>query len=276
MPSAAGRPWERWSASRRRRAGPRTCPRPSEVRQLTMAMPSTAPVCCCFSAIEAVLAAFDRRGKGIGGGPGRRAGPASATLRPACMELLLELLASAPSRGDRPSRPRPSAFAPALGAGLVVADVVAAFAQLETHRLAVCRVLEVPAEIAHLLCVFSSMPINCTGWVTQCAYCSRASPASPPWATWPRSGRRPPGGSAPRATAASGMPSMLRASNTTSETIPWMRFCISSAKPCHHAVDHDHRGHAQRHADDRRQRDVSRAKVTPAEEEFVHNVEGRN
>ena len=38
----------------------------------------------------------------------------------------------------------------------------------------------------------------------------------------------------------------------------------------HHAVDHDHRGHAERNADDRRQGDVTRAQIPPAEQKFVH------
>ena len=38
----------------------------------------------------------------------------------------------------------------------------------------------------------------------------------------------------------------------------------------HHAVDHDHRGHAQRDADDRGQRDIARAQIPPAEQKFVH------
>ena len=41
----------------------------------------------------------------------------------------------------------------------------------------------------------------------------------------------------------------------------------------HHTIDHDHRGHAQHHADDRRQCDVASPKITPAEEEFIHGEE---
>ena len=46
-----------------------------------------------------------------------------------------------------------------------------------------------------------------------------------------------------------------------------MRFYISLLKPGHHAVDHDHRGHAQHHADDRRQGDVARAEIPQSREE---------
>ena len=38
----------------------------------------------------------------------------------------------------------------------------------------------------------------------------------------------------------------------------------------HHAVDDDHRRHAEHHADDRSQRDVARAQIAPAEQKFVH------
>ena len=41
----------------------------------------------------------------------------------------------------------------------------------------------------------------------------------------------------------------------------------------HHGVDHDHRGDAQHHADDARQRDVPRPEIPPAEQVFVHLVD---
>src|SRR4051794_17164506 len=40
----------------------------------------------------------------------------------------------------------------------------------------------------------------------------------------------------------------------------------------HHGIDDDHRRHAEHHADDRCQRDVSRAKIAPAENKFVHEA----
>ena len=39
----------------------------------------------------------------------------------------------------------------------------------------------------------------------------------------------------------------------------------------HHTVDHDHRGHAERHADDRRQGNIAGAQITPGEEQLVHS-----
>ena len=46
-----------------------------------------------------------------------------------------------------------------------------------------------------------------------------------------------------------------------------------AAEAGHHAVDDDHRRHAQHDADDRREGDVARAEVAPAEEELVHEGE---
>ena len=43
-------------------------------------------------------------------------------------------------------------------------------------------------------------------------------------------------------------------------------------EPGHHAVHDDHRRDAKHHAHDANQRDVTRAKITPAEQEFVHRV----
>ena len=42
------------------------------------------------------------------------------------------------------------------------------------------------------------------------------------------------------------------------------------AEARHHRVDHDHRGHAQHHADHARQRDIVRLQVSPAEQVFIH------
>ena len=41
----------------------------------------------------------------------------------------------------------------------------------------------------------------------------------------------------------------------------------------HHRIDNNHRRHTQHHANDRRQGNVPRAEVTPAEEQFVHGGE---
>ena len=38
----------------------------------------------------------------------------------------------------------------------------------------------------------------------------------------------------------------------------------------HHGIHDDHRCHAERHADNARQRDPTRAEITPAKQEFIH------
>jgi hypothetical protein len=41
----------------------------------------------------------------------------------------------------------------------------------------------------------------------------------------------------------------------------------------HHAVDHNQNPYAEGDADDRRQGDVSRAKIPPTEKQFIHGSE---
>ena len=51
---------------------------------------------------------------------------------------------------------------------------------------------------------------------------------------------------------------------------PVNAFAHLGAEPGHDAVDHDHRGHPEHHADDAGQRDIARLEIAGAEQEFVH------
>ena len=117
-----------------------------------MAMPSTTPVCCCLAGSKLVLGRLRARRTDRPAAIGRRrigrrsrgcgrllAGHRRVVCRTlVCSKLLAcDRLAAVLPAGVVHLRPLGR-----VGAGLMVADVVAAFAQLETHLLAVLRVLQ--------------------------------------------------------------------------------------------------------------------------------------
>ena len=180
----------------------------------------------------------------------------------------------------RHAAPRPTGvfhLRPLAGVGstLMIENIVATVAELEARRLAIRRVLQVAAEIAHLALrlLVDADQLHLAG--DRIAAILKIEHR-----------RHDDRGGHPFDVVADHLADLLFMPAGVGEAVETAGLehhvgddavdavLHLARKTFHHAVDDNHHRHAEHHADDRRQGDVSRAKVPPAKQKLVHGGRG--
>ena len=247
-------------------------------------MPSTTPGFCSFDGSNVLPCSsglpLERVGRRLplrqtvrAGEPSNRS--SSGAGAGALQHSLLLLLLAGHAAAIGPAGPAHVLALPRRAVGQVIVGVVAAVAEVETHFLAIGRVLQVLGKIAHLALrlLVDADHLDLVGH-------PRAAPLVA------QHGRHDADRRHAFDIVAGDPPDLLHVPVGVAHALQRSAFedhvaddaadvgLHLVAEAGHDAIDDDHRRHAQHDADDRREGDVSRAEVTPAEDEFVHGEEG--